>query len=84
MEITIETHQSLVIRRSTRTLYETCAECISELTTLEEAATLSKTSTQEICRWIEAGHVHFAERPNDRLLVCVASLMRRRDQGPSV
>ena len=83
-EITIEKHQSLIIRRSSKTFYEPCSECISELATVEEAATLSNASAQEICRWVEAGHVHFVERPKGRLLVCVASLIRKRDEGPSV
>lgn len=80
-EITIESYQSVVIRRLRRIINDPCDVCMSELTTLEEAAILSKASAQEICRWVEAGHVHFAEQPKGRLLVCLASLLGQRDQG---
>lgn len=40
----------------------------------EEAAALCGVSPRTIYRWVEAGRVHFAETPDGRLSVCLASL----------
>ncbi len=75
-EITIETHQSLVVRSSRRLVGARCAECAdhSWLVSPEEAAALAGVNLRTIFHWVEANHVHFAETPAGLVLVCLNSL----------
>ena len=77
---TTETHEVWVIRRAREPLGEpptgSCAMCggPARMLTPEEAAALCGVSPRTIYRWVEAGRVHFAETPDGRLSVCLASL----------
>ena len=75
-ETTIETHEVWILRRSGRkspSLCDTCADYAGMLTP-EEVARLRNVSTRTVYQWVEAGHPHFTELPDGRLLICLASL----------
>jgi hypothetical protein len=78
-EITIETHQSLVVRSSRRLVGTQCAECAghSWLVSPEEAAAFAGVKLRTIFHWVEANRIHFAETPAGLVLVCLNSLPRR-------
>jgi len=44
------------------------------MVTPEEAAALAQTTTRDIYRRVEAGELHFTERPEGALLLCLNSL----------
>ena len=75
-EITIETHEVLVIRRRgsfPRTLCPDCGEQ-STMMTLDEAITVFSVSMRSIVRYVEAGDLHFVETPKGALFLCSESL----------
>ncbi len=75
-EITIETHQSLVLRSSRRLISTRCAKCAdhSWLVPPEEAAAFAGVHLRTIFHWVEAKRIHFAETPAGLVLVCLNSL----------
>jgi lipoate-protein ligase A len=75
-EITVETEQILIVRRPTGGGEAWCDGCaaIVRMVTPEEAATLTQTTTRDLYRRVEAGEMHFAERPEGALLLCLNSL----------
>jgi hypothetical protein len=40
----------------------------------ERAAILARQSPRTIYRWVEAGRLHFTEKPEGQLLICLDSL----------
>ena len=77
-ETIIETHQVQIIRRRRQEAQAWCDECsaIVRMITPEEAAALAQVTTRTIYRRAEAGELHFAETPEDALLICSNSLTR--------
>jgi hypothetical protein len=75
VRITIQTERLLVIGHS-RSLYGLCVGCGDEvrMATIDQAAALRRSSSLEVYRLIEAGHLHFMETPEGSLLVCLNSL----------
>ena len=75
-EITIETHQVKVIRRSRRAERAWCAACgaMVQMVTAEQSALLAGVTTRAIYRWVEEGRLHFTETEAGGLLVCPGSL----------
>ena len=79
---TTETHEVWVVRRAQEPAGERppdwCGGCGGPARMLapDEAAALAGVSPRTIYRWVEAGRVHFAETPDGRLSVCLASLPR--------
>lgn len=76
-EITIETHQVLVLHRRhnfNRTICLQCASGSAPLFTPEDAGAFAGVSTRTVYRWVEAGRVHFTETNDGRLFVCLATL----------
>jgi excisionase family DNA binding protein len=57
-------------------LPESCPDCgaPSEMLTPESAAEMAGVSPRTVYRWVETGRVHFTERPDGRLFVCLTSL----------
>ena len=80
VQLTIETHQLLVISRATGSSQSWCNECAKDVPLIkpEEAAVLAGVSPRTIYRRVEAGLVHFAESPEGWLLICLSSLL---DEG---
>jgi hypothetical protein len=77
IQLTVETHQLLVISRTKGSSQGWCGECAEEVPLIkpEEAAVLAGVSPRTIYRRVEAGLVHFAESPEGSLLICVSSLL---------
>jgi hypothetical protein len=80
VQLTIETHQLLVISRATGSIQGWCSECARDVPLIrpEEAAVLAGVSPRTIYRRVEAGLVHFAESPEGWLLICLGSLLDER------
>ena len=59
---------------------ETCPDCggPSGMLTPESAAEVVGVSPRTVYRWVETGRVHFTERPDGRLFVCLTSLQGAR------
>ena len=70
-EIIIETRQLIFLKSTGNPAKSFCAECGSELFKPETAALVSGIGTREIYRSVEAGTIHFIEKPDGSLLVCL-------------
>ncbi len=83
IEITVETHQMVVIRRNRKSIQAWCNECGEEVEMIrpEEAAALPGTSSRIVFQWIEDARVHFSETPEGSLLICINSLLNRQQKG---
>jgi hypothetical protein len=77
IELTVERHQRLTIRRNNTPTQAWCAACDAEVLMFngEDAARLSGQTSRAIYRQVEQGLLHFSERPDGTLLVCVQSLI---------
>lgn len=75
-EITIETHEVMVIRRQGSYPQSHCRRCGEQATmlSLDEATALSNISTRKLFRLVEDGKLHFIETPKGTLLICSESL----------
>jgi len=84
VELTVERRQRLTIRRNTP-IRAWCADCDQEVMmfTGEEAARLVGRASRAIYRQVEQGLLHFSERPDGTLLVCVKSLLISVNQQQS-
>jgi hypothetical protein len=47
----------------------------------EHAARIAGVSTRKIYAWVEAGKLHFAESPDQSLLICLESLSAATAHG---
>lgn len=72
---TIEKHEYWLIKRPTTAQF-VCSTCpdTSRMLTLQDAAECAGVSQRTVCRWVEAGRVHFAETETGDLLICLAPL----------
>lgn len=77
-EITVETHEVIIIRHRSRFPKPVCARCGPQavMLTLDEATALFGYSTRELCRFVEQAEIHFVETSRRMLLVCPESLIR--------
>ena len=73
-EIEIELIETVAYSRRSERFEAYCPNCrlLTEMTTPQIAAVLSRLSQRKIFRMIEANEVHFIE--NDRILICLKSL----------
>ena len=76
-EVTFETDEVIVIRRWGSTGVAWCPQCAEAIgmVTPEEAAVLTRLSTREIYRQVEAGRIHNNETAEGLLFVCLRSLL---------
>jgi hypothetical protein len=74
IEATVETETLLVVRKGAAAVgwCEACGAEVALLTPLA-AARAARVSTRLVYAGIEAGRVHFTERPDGTLLVCAPS-----------
>jgi hypothetical protein len=74
MRITIQTGRLLVMSRA-KSLYSLCSACGDEvrMVTIDQAAALTRISSREIYREVEAGMLHFIETEGS-VLICFNSL----------
>jgi len=75
-EISVETTETILIRKSKQGASFWCGRCGMETGTLsvEEATMTMNVSAEAIFRWIEAGRVHCCEPQRGSLRVCLRSL----------
>ncbi len=74
--IVVETQGVWIIRRPGGPFSAWCGACAAEvrMITPDEAATILCCSTRTIYSWVEAAKIHFSERPDGSLLICLDSL----------
>jgi len=78
-EITVLTERVLVIRRRYRAVEEWCDACGEAVLMIrpDQAAAVTAKSLRMIFNEIEAAALHFVERPDGMLLVCLNSLLKQ-------
>ena len=76
IEITEETIEILILKKSGRSRPNWCAGCSGqvEMITPEQAMLVAGVNSRTIYRWVEAGHVHYSETPEGLLFICPNSL----------
>lgn len=74
--ITVETERVIRLRQRRGFAPVWCAECGDEnrMVSADQSALLICVSARTIYRWIEAERIHFTERPDGLLMVCLKSL----------
>jgi hypothetical protein len=82
-EITIETHEVIVIRHRGKFPKPSCVKCGAQavLLTLDEATAVFQYTTRELCRLVEEEKIHFIETSRGSLLVCPESLIQHDLEG---
>jgi hypothetical protein len=75
-KISLETDETFTIRRGTNSPRVPCPICgpLSVMVTCDEAAILYRVGVRDLCREIDAGHLHFHETEAGAVLVCLHSL----------
>ena len=78
LEITIETTRVFVAGGSGSQAREWCGSCGGQfqMLTMEQAMNVGGMTTRAIYRRIETGEIHFSEKSDGRLLVCLKSLLK--------
>ena len=79
-EITVETERVLVIRRRYRAVEEWCVGCNETVLMIrpDQAAAVAGVSLRSIFTEVEAATLHFVEKPDGMLLICLNSLSEKR------
>ncbi len=76
VEITLERERLLVVERREVSITDWCGACCARVRMMmpDEAARLSGATARTVYRLVETGQLHFSERPEVGLLVCLESL----------
>ena len=79
VQLTIETHELLVIKRTTALAQDRCGECGGQIPLIkqEEAAVVAGVNSQTIDAWVEARCVHFMDTAEEGLRICLDSLLNQ-------
>jgi len=74
IEMVVEQDEIILVRRRRGAVRMWCSQCEAQVSMLrvEDASAAAGTTARSICRWIEAGKLHFAE--SGLLLICAQSL----------
>ena len=82
-EITVETERVLVIRRHYRVVEEWCDGCQDSVLMVrpDQAAAVAGRTLREIFNEVEAAALHFVERSDGMLLICLNSLLKRKAES---
>ena len=82
-ECSVEIDDVFVVRRMGRSVEGWCpgCKCVATLVMPEDAATLIGTGARSIYRFVEAGEIHWADGPEQMLLICLGSLLKRTGQN---
>jgi len=77
-EITIQTDEAFVVRRSKDSVATMCSQCAvaGPMVTPDEAAAVFRIPVRLIYRAIEAGQLHFQEASTGPVMVCLESLRK--------
>lgn len=83
-EFRLDIDETLVFRRQGSPLLALCAECnkMGQMISVDEAATLTHTSSRAIYRAAERGEIHFIETSEGLLRVCLKSLYSNLSDAP--
>ena len=76
IEITVEKHRLIVLKRQRRSVPDWCADCGEQVSMLtpDQAATMANVSSRTIYRRVEAGEMHYTETAEGFLLICPNSI----------
>lgn len=76
-EIVIEFEKVQTIRKRARTTLTSCSRCrsVSDTLSLTDAAELFETSRDDLLQFIEQNDCHYHVSIDDRIYLCVASLL---------
>jgi len=76
-EITVETRNLIILRKSSKTFKTLCPHCVSEsmMITPETAAIVYGISTRTVYSRLEEDLIHFIETERGTVLVCLHSLL---------
>lgn len=76
VDLTIERSEFSLVAKSREPALEWCNRCGRRVpfVTPAEAGRVAGASTREVYRWVEAADIHFLDKPDGRLLVCLDSL----------
>jgi len=77
-EVTIETQQRLILRKTPSLLARRCEQCAVESTMIspEDAALICGSGTRAIYRWLETETIHFVETSRGTVHICLNSLLQ--------
>lgn len=75
-KIVIETEEVVFARVGEKSITAWCPVCQADTmkVTRLQAALLCQVEQSSVQAWIRGGHLHVSEGPEDRLLICLASL----------
>ena len=75
-EVSVETTESVFIRRSGNSASDWCSECQmkTEMLSLEDAALATGVSARSVREWIDSSRVHYRETRPGVFRVCLRSL----------
>jgi hypothetical protein len=75
-EISVETTESILIRRGSQAAVLWCGKCgmPTEMARAEDAAAIQGVSPRSVYRWVEAGRLHFSEQERGIVRICLRSL----------
>ena len=81
-EWSVEIDDVFVVKRLGRSVEGRCPGCgqVATLITPEDAMMLTGMETRAVYRLIEAGEIHWADGPENLLLVCLDSLLEKAGQ----
>ena len=77
-EKTVEIHEFYAIRTGSGSLPALCAECSTGdaiMLAPDHAALLSHVPARTIYRLVETGSIHYLEKPDGSLVVCIRTLV---------
>jgi hypothetical protein len=80
IELTVETSQTVVMRRTKRPFKDWCGKCSAQvcLVTPEQAAAASGVSARLIYRWIEIDRIPFTEMADGSIFICLNSIANEK------
>ena len=75
-EITVETTEVLIVRKSGGATLLWCAECSRRVSMLtpDQAMAVAGVSARAVYRLVESGRVHYRETPDGFIFICADSL----------
>ena len=78
VEISIETHEVLIIRQGKQVSSRLCSKCAGgiEMVTVSAAAVATGLSQRDIFRSVEAGLLHSSETADGQFVICLNSLLQ--------
>ena len=86
-EKTVEIHEFYVIRSASGSLPSLCGACDTGdaiMVAPEQAAAVAHIPVRMIYRWVESGAVHYQEKPDGSLIVCLMSLPAADGQAENI